>query len=170
MACAITLKGLDFGCRDNVGGLKNVWMADWSAAKPSLTAEGAYTATAGAFKIYKIRTGNSSLTTTVNVDVSNGTTYCQNDINIILTKLSEEYSKEAGELIKGNLAIIVEDRNGNYFGMGLDNPATLSAGTVQSGQAMSDLSGYNLTFTDYSKDLPHSVDPTIITDLPTSVE
>ena len=46
----------------------------------------------------------------------------------------------------GRPHIAVEDYNGNVFMMGLENGADVSGGTVVSGTAMGDMSGYTLTF------------------------
>ena len=69
-SCGITLKGIDFSCKDNVGGIKNIWLADWNAAAPSVNQK-RFTATIRTgsdpdytyvFKLYRIRTGNGSMT------------------------------------------------------------------------------------------------------------
>ena len=42
--------------------------------------------------------------------------------------------------------IIVQDYNGNYMVVGLENGADVSGGTIVTGTAMGDMSGYTLVF------------------------
>ena len=51
----------------------------------------------------------------------------------------------------GRPHIIVEDYNKNVFVMGLENGADVSGGTIVTGAAMGDLSGYTLTFSGMEK-------------------
>lgn len=166
--CSITLKGIDFSCKDSVGGLKRIWLADWIAAGAKITSD-RYTATATAFKLYLIRTGNGSMNSTLNADEANGTVFVQTDLNFRITKLTEDSRKEVAEILKGNVAAIVEDNVGNYWGLGAEHPLTLSAGSVNTGAAMGDFAGYDITVQDYNSTLPYLVDETVITALPQTV-
>lgn len=172
-ACSITLGGLDFSCRDSIGGIKRIWLAGWDAAAPELTAdsddEPRYTATASAFKLYRIRTGNGSMTSTLNADEANGTAYVTTELNVKFTKLTEDGRKEMSEILRGYVAAIVEDNQGSYWGLGLEHPVTVSAGTASTGAAMSDFAGYDLTLQDYASTLPYLVDETILASLPQTV-
>lgn len=167
--CSITLKGIDFSCKDNVGGLKRIWLADWTAAGATITTGGRYTATATAFKLFRFRTGNASMNSTLNADEANGTVFVTTDLNMKFTKLTEDSRKEVVEILRGNVAAIVEDNNGNYWGLGAEHPLTLSAGSVNTGAALGEFSGYDLTVQDYSSTLPYVVDETILASLPQDV-
>lgn len=177
-ACGITLKGIDFSCKDNVGGIKNIWLADWNDAAPTVVAK-RYRATIQTgsnsdpdyvFKLYRIRTGNGSMNSTLNADESNGTVYVQTDLNMKFTKLSEDGRNEVAEILRGNVAAIVETNTGEYYGLGAEHPLTLSAGTVNTGAAMGDFAGYDITVQDYCSTLPYLLDETLISQLPTEVE
>ena len=50
-------------------------------------------------------------------------------------------------LAAGRPRVIVETRNHQFFMMGLDQGADVTAGSISSGTAMGDFNGYNLTFT-----------------------
>ena len=167
-ACGITLRGIDFSCKDNVGGIKNIWLADWNAAAPSIVTR-RYTATIAAFKLYRIRTGNGSMTSTMNADEQNGTVYVQTDLNMRFTKLTEDGRNEVAEILRGNVAAIVETNTGEYYGLGAEHPLTFSAGTAETGTAMGDFSGYDVTVQDYCSTLPYLLDESLISSLPTSV-
>lgn len=173
-ACNITLKGLDFGCKDNIGGIKNIWLADWNAAAPSVS-NGRYTATVKSgttyvFKLFRIRVGNGSMTSTLNSNEQNGTSSVSTELNMKFTKLTEDGRTEVTEIQKGNLAVIVELNTGDYYGLGAQHPVTLSAGTAQTGEGTDDFAGYDVTITDTSSVLPYLLDETLIADLPTTVE
>ena len=167
-ACVITLRGIDFSCKDNVGGIKNIWLADWNAAAPSVVTK-RYTATITAFKLYRIRTGNGSMTSTMNADEQNGTVYVQTDLNMRFTKLTEDGRNEVAEILRGNVAAIVETNTGEYYGLGAEHPLTFSAGTAETGAAMGDFAGYDVTVQDYCSTLPYLLDESLISSLPTSV-
>lgn len=47
----------------------------------------------------------------------------------------------------GRPHIIVKDNNDNYYLTGLEHGMDVTGGTISSGSAMGDLSGYTLTFT-----------------------
>ena len=177
-SCGITLKGIDFGCKDNVGGIKNIWLADWNQAKPSVVSN-RYTATIKTtegskttyvFKLYRIRTGNGQMTSTLNADQANGTVYVQTDLNMKFTKLSEDGRDEVAEILKGNTAAIVETNTGEYYGLGAEHPLTFSAGTADTGAAMGAFAGYDITVQDYASTLPYLLDESLIADLRTTVE
>lgn len=177
-ACGITLRGIDFSCKDNVGGIKNIWLADWNAAAPHVQTR-RYKATIQTgsesdpeyvFKLFRIRTGNGSMTSTMNADEQNGTVYVQTDLNMRFTKLSEDGRNEVAEILRGNVAAIVETNTGEYYGLGAEHPLTFSAGTAATGAAMGDFAGYDITVQDYASTLPYLLDESLIASLPTTVE
>jgi hypothetical protein len=90
--------------------------------------------------------GNSSMEQTVNSSRENGTTFYEQTLNLTLKKLSKEDNKELKLLAYGRPHVAVEDYNGNVMVMGLENGCDVSGGTVVTGAAMGDLSGYTLTF------------------------
>jgi len=65
--------------------------------------------------------------------------------------MTKEDHKEIKLLSYGRPHIVVEDRNGNAFIMGLDHGADCSGGTIVTGSAFGDLSGYTLTFSSQEK-------------------
>jgi hypothetical protein len=83
---------------------------------------------------------------TVNSSRENGTTFYEQTLNLTLKKLSKEDNKELKLLAYGRPHVAVEDYNGNVMVMGLENGCDVSGGTVVTGAAMGDLSGYTLTF------------------------
>jgi len=54
-------------------------------------------------------------------------------------------------LAYGRPHVVVEDNNGNLFLAGLEHGCDVTGGTIVTGTAMSDLSGYTLTLTGMEK-------------------
>ena len=67
--------------------------------------------------------------------------------------------------MSGRLACVVQDKNGLYWYLGQDTYATGTAMTAQTGAAPEDGNYYNITITDESKNLPYSIDASIISDI-----
>jgi hypothetical protein len=146
MACAVT-KGRSLPCKSSVGGLKNVYILDYSSAIASLSdSSGTITlpsdGSAEFFK-YEIK-GNSSLETAVTSSRENGTTFYETTLNLTLTTIDVATQEEIKLLNRGRAHYVVEDYNGNYFLIGKDNGAEINSGTIVTGAAMGDLSGFTL--------------------------
>jgi len=148
MACDLT-KGRIEPCKDVVGGIKAVYFIDYG----DITI--AYDSTntdviddLGAVTAYKYELkGNSSFEQTINASRENGTTFFEQTLNLTLKKLSAADHKEIKLLAYGRPHVVVADYNGNAFLMGAEHGADCSGGTIVTGAAMGDLSGYTLTFT-----------------------
>jgi len=146
MACAVT-KGRSLPCKSSVGGLKNVYILDYSTTIAALSdSSGTITlpvdGSAEFFK-YEIK-GNSSLETAVTSSRENGTTFYETTLNITLTTIDVATQEEIKLLNRGRAHYVVEDYNGNYFLIGKNNGAEINSGTIVSGAAMGDLSGFTL--------------------------
>lgn len=149
MACDLTL-GRKEPCKDVVGGLKNVYfVAFGKLGTVSLTNDEITNLTGDAsnnltaFK-YELK-GNSSFEQTINASRENGTTFFDQTLNLTLKKLTKEDNKELKLLAYGRPHVAVEDYNGNVFMMGTEHGADVNGGTIVTGAAMGDLSGYTLT-------------------------
>ena len=155
MACDISA-GRSLPCKDSVGGLKSVYFINYdSAVSISVEADDtvnsatSWAATADVYE-YELK-GNSSFEQNITSSRENGTTFFEQTLNLTLHKLTKEDNKELKLLAYGRPVIVVEDYNGNLFVMGVENGADLSGGTIVTGAAMGDLSGYTLTFTGMEK-------------------
>lgn len=147
MACTLT-KGRIEPCKDVVGGIKNVYFTDFGGfGTVSQDADDQITDMTGTFTAYKYELkGNSSFEQTVTSSRENGTTFFEQTLNLTLHKLSKADNKEIKLLAYGRPHIAVEDYNGNVFVMGLEHGSEVTGGTIVTGAAMGDLSGYTLSF------------------------
>ena len=145
MACDLT-KGRKEPCKDVVGGLKAVYFIDYGDLGTVTKTEDQITDLSGTFTAYKYELkGNSSFEQTITASRENGTTFFEQTLNLTLKKLTKEDHKEIKLLAYGRPHVAVEDYNGNVFLMGLEHGADVSGGTIVTGAAMGDLSGYTLT-------------------------
>ena len=153
MACNFIGAGRALACKDSVGGIKAViFVPNDSSNKIVSNAVDATTGAidnlaavvAGSFK-YELR-GTSSLEETITASADNGTVFYEQALNLTLPKLSATDTKEIKLLAASRPQIIVQDYNNNYVIVGLENGADVSGGTIVTGTAMGDMSGYTLVF------------------------
>ena len=147
MACLIT-KGRTEPCKDSVGGLQAVYFIDFGTLGDITYASSSdeITAVAGSPTAYKyVLKGNSSLEQTITSSRENGTTFYDQIVNLTLKKLSPESNDQLALIAVARPHVVVEDNNGNFFLVGTEFGADVNGGTVVSGAAMGDLSGYTLT-------------------------
>ena len=146
MACDLT-RGRKEPCKDVVGGIRAVYFTDFGDYGTVTQTDDEITDLSGTFTAYKYELkGNSSFEQAVTSSRENGTTFFDQTLNITFKKLSKEDNKEIKLLAYGRPHIAVEDYNGNVFVMGLEHGAEVTGGTIVTGAAMADLSGYTLTF------------------------
>ena len=153
MACDISLGRLE-PCKDSNGGLKAVYFVNWGdvgsieygAGDNTDVIIGVTGATTPDAYRYELK-GNSSFTQTITSSRENGTTFFQQELALTLKKLSITDNKQIKLLAYGRPQVIVEDNNGNLFYCGLEHGMDVTGGTIVTGAAMGDLSGYTLTLT-----------------------
>ena len=147
MACDLSL-GRKEPCKDVVGGIKAVYFTDFGDLGTVTETDDEITDLSGTFTAFKYEVkGNSSFEQNITSSRENGTTFFEQTLNLTLHKLSKEDNKELKLLAYGRPHVAVEDYNGNVFLMGLEHGADVSGGTIVTGAAMGDLSGYTLTLT-----------------------
>jgi len=164
MACALTT-GRSLPCKSAVGGLKTVYFADYGTLGTATISSGEITALSGTPTWYQFDIkGNSSLETTVNSSRENGTTFYTQTLNLTLTFLDKGTQEEIKLLAAARPHIAIEDYNGNFFLVGLEHGAEVTGGTIVSGAAMVDLSGFTLTFEAMETAPAYFVTSTVVTD------
>lgn len=147
MACDISLGRLE-PCKTSNGGLKAVYFVndgDATGVTYDVTDTDAITAVAGTPTAYKYDLkGTSSFTQTITSSRDNGTTFFDQTLALTLKKLTVKDHKQIKLLSYGRPQVIVEDNNGNLFYCGLTHGMDVSGGTIVTGAALGDLSGYTL--------------------------
>jgi len=152
--CDIT-SGFTLGCRDNTGGIKNLYILSGSVT--GLTGEDVGLITditgTGVFYKFELFRQTSDFSEAITSTPENGTIFYEQTVNAVFFKLQSSTRNQVRVLAKNpNLKVIVEtnqasDSTGKFFYLGQDNGLQLLSGTGQTGTAFGDLNGYNLTFT-----------------------
>ena len=147
MPCNISL-GYNEPCKDSVAGLTAVYFMNFNTGSFTLNATDVVTAFPSGSTVYKYELkGTNGYTETVNTSRDNGTTFFSQELSLQLKKLTAEATKELKLLAYSRPKIVVADRNGNAFLVGKNEGADMTAGTITTGTAYGDLSGYTLEFT-----------------------
>jgi hypothetical protein len=159
MACLLTT-GRKVPCKSAFGGIKTVYFADYgtiaSVTVDAGTGETAIVdaATPPVWFEYDVK-GASSLETTVTSSRENGTTFYTQTLNLTLTYLDAKTQNELQLLAVARPYVVVEDYYGNSFLCGFDNGMECTGGTVVTGAAAGDLSGFTLTFEGMEETAPY---------------
>jgi len=149
MSCLILSTGRNLPCTKGVGGIKSIILVDYGLLG-DLTITGAevtaISSTPSGYE-YLVKPGSSGLEQTITASAENGTVYYDQNVNVQFQKLDKETQAELQDVAKGNPHVFVQDFNGNYFLVGAYNGADTSAGTIGTGTALADFTGFNMTFT-----------------------
>lgn len=149
MSCNLT-SGILLGCRDNVGGVKTMWITDYCNIT-GITQSSADTITniagTGTFYCFELIRTSSQHTETVNASLEAGTVFYQGELVTYFAKLEQDKRNILKTLAQSQrLAIVIEDNNGSYFLLGQTYGSFISAGSSVTGKALGDANGYNMTF------------------------
>lgn len=161
MACDITAGRIE-QCKDSVSGLKSIFIINYE----KLNADSAVYNTTDAGKedelktwmpvdtttalhLYKfeLKSTSNSFTTQINSSRDNGTTFFTQTLVAALKRQDVVTTKNVKLLAYGRPRIVVRTMTDQFFLMGLDQGADVSAGEISSGAALGDFNGYSLTFT-----------------------
>lgn len=164
MACnSISLSGIGLGCKNNMGGIKEAYLIKESDVKSvELDSSKSQIASitlneSATFKTYKFRKGTSQFTSTMTTDEAAGTLSVQTDLALRFSQMETSKRLEIMAMCMDSLKAIVLDSNGRYWFLGYDFPISATAATGQTGTAMGDFGGYDVTLTDNSKEFPYEL-------------
>jgi hypothetical protein len=133
------------------GGLKAVYFVNYGAITGvtyNATSTDVIDTVTGSPSAYKYDLkGTSGFDQPVNSSRENGTTFFTQTLTLNLKGLTAKDHKEIKLLSYGRPVVIVEDRNGNFFLAGLEHGMEVTGGSITTGVALGDLSGYTLTLT-----------------------
>ena len=167
MGCLIT-SGRKVPCKSAVGGIKAIYFADYGTlgSNPTIV-DGEITGfdvPALSIEWFKFDVkGNSSMETAITSSRENGTTFYDTTLNMTLTFQDKATQEELKLIAHARPHVAVEDYNGNFFLVGLENGGDVNGGTIVTGAAMGDLTGYTLTVNAQETAPPYFVTPSVIT-------
>lgn len=162
MACDITAGRIE-QCKDSVSGLKAMYLInyeDLNSDSPTYVTYGTGdnvdeitdwipvddTTQLTMYK-FELKSTANSFTTAINSSRDNGTTFFEQTLVAALKRQDVVTHKNVKLLAYGRPRIIVRTMTDQFFLMGLDQGADVSAGEISSGAALGDFNGYSLTFT-----------------------
>ena len=150
MSCLV-LNGRLESCYDSVGGIDAIYFVNRGTyvypADVTLS-EDTITAIAGVTEIFKYELrGVNSFDQTQTPSSDNGTNFVAQALTVQLKQLTPAMHKNFKLIAYGRPSVIVKNRMDQFFFMGLEYGASMTAGSVVTGAQMGDMSGYNITLT-----------------------
>ena len=154
MACSKTLAGYTaLDCDPSKGGVKNIYICNWDDVSAvtmdntssAATITGISMNTSAVWHKYAMRRNTASMTSTLNFDETAGVNYVSTDVVLRFNKLDTPQRLEMTALCLAETRVVVEDANGNFWMVGINEPVVPSAGTAQTGTQKTDGSYYELT-------------------------
>ena len=153
MACSITTTGRALPCKTALGGIKNVWIGVdafpengglWGAVTTGAISD---SASAVVLKNFACVKNASSFTQTINSSIENGTVFYEQVVSLVCNATTAADVNALVDLGKTRLTIVAQDVNDAYWVVGHTRGSELSGGSIATGAAIGDLSGFTLEFT-----------------------
>jgi hypothetical protein len=157
MLCALTgSQPLD--CKDSVGGIREIKVKVHTGS----TFVGHVTYTSGTITTiaagsltgwytYNLETETASANNNGNFNPQNGTTWYQQEVKIIMNKLSARLSYEFDQMAKAKIIVSFRDLNDVCWVFGYEFGCDVTAMTAGTGTARGDRNGYEVTLTGKEK-------------------
>tara|TARA_R110000751_G_scaffold100911_3_gene194900 strand:+ start:1636 stop:2184 length:549 start_codon:yes stop_codon:yes gene_type:complete len=163
MGCTLE-RGRELPCKAAFGGIKTIFFANYGGITgvtiDASTKEATYQGTTTWYE-FNVK-GNSSLETTVTSSRENGTTFYTQTLNMTLTFLEAKTVQLLREITLSRPYVAVEDYYGNTFLCGLENGMEVTGGTIVTGAAAGDLSGFTLTLEGMEESAPYFLSTPIV--------
>ena len=165
MACDIS-KGRVLPCSDTVGGLDAIYFINTNDPIGAITyltedSSDVIDTAAGSPTLYKYDLkGTSTFNQVMNTSRENGTTFVEQTLVLNLPVMSITMHKELKLLAYGNPQVVVKTNNNKFFLMGLEFGCDVTTINANSGAAMGDMTGYEVTLVAREKTFANYFDAT----------
>jgi len=169
MSCNI-INGISKGCRDNAGGIVEVYIGNFPSGYTSnewyVESGGTVTSISGV-SLYEFEPTKNSSNWVENIlsTLENGTIGYEVVLTMVFAKNDADKRNAIKVMGQANLIAIVRDKNEKYWLLCPQNGLELNGGSSQSGTALNDLNGWNVIFTGTEPQPAMEVSSTIISDL-----
>jgi hypothetical protein len=162
MSCIQTLSGLAKDCSANLGGISEVYIANYDDVTAKTLTDNQISAITMAsgktFKKYAFPRQTGSLTKTATFDDASGQLrYYTNELVLQFNRMETAKRVELTALSLADLVVLVKDANGKVWYLGYDAPVNASASDGQTGTAIGDVNRYSITLRDISAAYPYEV-------------
>lgn len=168
MGCLQTLSGIPLDCAGNVGGILEVYIANFDDVKSvTITDDIIKTITmaeTAKFKRYSFKKGTGSMAPSLNAG-DGGSNFVATTLTLQFNRMETAKRTEMAALAVGELVAIVKDANGKYWYMGYSTPVTATGGDSTTGTAFTDTNMYALTLVANEATYPYEVDAAAIADI-----
>jgi hypothetical protein len=148
MACTLTLSKT-LACLDGVGGIKEVKFHALPSSLSNYTLSSGVVTIAGSdlsdWFPYSLELETAQATETGTGSRANGTWFYDQQLVIIVNKLSAQMQNEIKALGQARVQIAVYLMDGTYFLLGYKNGMTVTTSVAGTGTAMGDRNGYTIT-------------------------
>ena len=140
--------GRKLPCKDQKGGIKNLYFANYDVYG-IVVANDIVTGLGSLADVYKweLKGTANNFTQTFTPSRDNGTTFFSQVVAGTLPQLTAEAQNELTLMAYGRPIVFVEDYNSNITIVGLENGAEMTGGTVVTGGASGDLTGFTIELT-----------------------
>ena len=144
------------GCRDSVGGIKQVYIV--AGCVTGVTENGdqeilTVGAVSGTVYTYQVEKNTSNFVENIQASLENGTVVYNQQVNLVFLKLQQSTRNQIKLLAQNtNMKVFVETNEGSIFYLGEDFGMALSSGTAESGTVFSDRNGYTLLLEGFEKE------------------
>lgn len=168
--CALT-QDYNFGCDVGNGGVRECYLIELenvvSVTESSGTLTAITKATGKVFRKYQLVQETASFDETITGNIQNGTLFYAQKGTIVINKQQVAVRNEILLLAKNRLIIVFVDNNGIFRLFGRVNGQRLLTGSINTGTAWGDRSGYSLEFTGNENEAAPFVDSAVIATLQT---
>lgn len=151
--CNPLTEGITKGCENNIGGIRELYLADFenvdevTRTSPDETITAITMIPGKYFYKFEFNKNTSTFTEVTTTDQAIGSEVCTQTITLVLNRREQE--KRDTLLLLGkfkDLAAIVKDANGKYWYVGEYNGLNMTEKNSESGTSRTDRNGYTITF------------------------
>lgn len=160
-SCDITLSTIAQDCRPNLSGIKKIAVANYveeafskDDVNPNMVT---LEATDAQWTVYIPAKNTGSLTKTLTKNEQTGVLYYTNEVSATFNHMDGDNGQAVDLLGQGRLLVVVQDKNGMNWVLGVDDWVSVSAITGQTGAAADDGNNWQITFTETASHAAYNV-------------
>jgi hypothetical protein len=170
MACSNLTAGFINDCNDGQGSIEKVFIANGPVESITESAGVITAITVGGsalvpadFFVFEVPRQTTSLTETITPSQENGTVTYQQDLAMVFNRMSAAKRNQILLMAEAtSMVAVAKDANGNYWSIGIERGAYMSAGTAVSGVSYADRNGYEITISGLEAAPMYAVTGTIV--------
>jgi len=171
MSCALT-SGYSLACKDSSGGIVEIYFIEkgnvTAISESSGTVTGLTKAAGKRFWKYELPKETGFLTETITGNTQNGVIFYSSELKLVINRLTVAVRNEIRLLAQNTLIVVVKDNNDAFWLIGRKNGVDLTSGSMATGTAFGDRSGFDLNFTGIEPDPMLAVNSTVANALQTA--